>query len=65
MDTTSRLKVIDCGFTILRVEDYPNIRIKYMDEDHKDWHTLEVFPTKSSRDKALKELLEQPHFIQD
>lgn len=65
MDTTSQLKVIDCGFTILRVDDYPNIRIKYKDEDHKDWCTLEVFSTKSARDKAFKELLEQPHFIQD
>ncbi len=65
MDSKSQLKIIEFGFTIIRTDDYPNIRIKYKDEDHKDWCTLEVFPTKSARDKAFNELLEQPHFIQD
>ncbi len=65
MDSKSQQKVIAFGFTIIRADDYPNIRIKYKDADHAEWNTLQVFPTKASRDKAFKDLIEQPHIIQD
>lgn len=65
MDSKSHKKVIDVGFTIIRIDDYPAARIKYKDEDHPDWVTLQNFPTKASRDKAFAELLQYPKVIQD
>lgn len=65
MDTQSQKKVIEAGFTIIRSDDYPQIRIKYKDEAHREWVTFDNFPTKASRDIAFNELLEQPNIIQD
>jgi hypothetical protein len=65
MDAQSHIKVINHGFTIIRIDDYPAIRIKYKDEEHREWTTLENYPSKSARDKAFKELMQQPFIIQD
>lgn len=65
MDAKSQVKVIEKGFIILRVDDYPAIRIKFKDEEHREWTTLNNFPTKTARDKAFNDLMEQPNIIQD
>lgn len=65
MDARSQIKVIEKGFVIIRVDDYPAIRIKFKDEAHREWTTLNNFSTKATRDKAFKDLLEQPYVISD
>lgn len=65
MDARSQLKVIRAGFTIIRQDDYPAIRIKYKDADHEDWVTYNNYPTKSARDKVFNELREASHILID
>lgn len=65
MDSQSQRKVIDAGFTIIRIDNYPSIRIKFKDIDNPNWVTYETFPTKASRDRVFKDLLQHPKFIQD
>lgn len=65
MDTQSHQKVIDRGFTILRVDDYPVIRIRYKDQEHPEWKEFLSFATKEDRDRVLEELLARPNFILD
>ncbi len=66
MDAKSQEKVINAGFTILRTDDYPTVRIKYKQKEvAEDWCTLERFPSKAARDRRLAKLLEQPFAIAD
>ncbi len=65
MDANSQSKVIASGFTIIRPDDQPNIRIKCKDNNHKDWHTLEKFKTKAARDRKMSELLKSQLIISD
>lgn len=58
MDATNLQKVMDAGFTVIRPDDHPNIRIKFKDKDQREWKTLYGnFPTKAERDRKLTELL--------
>lgn len=65
MDLKSQNKIITQGFTILRVDDYPAIRIRYKDQEHLEWKEFVSFSTKEDRDKVLEELLARPNFILD
>ncbi|MFZ4705486.1 MAG: hypothetical protein ACOYMF_05705 [Bacteroidales bacterium] len=65
MDSNSQQKVISAGFTILRSDDQPNIRIKYKGPGLQDWKTFEKFETKAGRDRRLKDLLSKPKYISD
>jgi hypothetical protein len=66
MNATSQQKVIAAGFTIIRADDYPNIRIKHKKQgSHQDWVTLEKFETKAARDRRMAELLQSPMVIED
>lgn len=66
MDSQSQHKVIAAGFTILRSDDQPNIRIKYKGNGQSEWKTFEKpFESKAARDRRLKELLEKPKYISD
>jgi len=47
------------------VDDYPSPRIKYKDEAHRDWVTLEKYPTKAARDRAYEELRIQKFVLVD
>ena len=66
MNATSQQKVIAAGFTIIRQDDYPNVRIKYKRKDSsRDWATFEKFETKVARDRRMAELLNDPMVIED
>jgi hypothetical protein len=65
MDAKNQLKVIQAGFTIIRADDQPNVRIKAKNERYKDWATLEKFDTKAARDRYMAELLKNPLVIED
>lgn len=65
MDQTSQQKVIKAGFTIIRTDDTPCIRIKHKTKDVLSWVTLEKFPTKAARDRKFNELLTGPMIIAD
>jgi hypothetical protein len=65
MDATSQQKVIAAGFTIIRADDQPNIRVKVKDCRHKEWATLDKFDTKAARDRYMNELLKLPKIITD
>lgn len=65
MDAGSQLKVIRAGFTIIRYDDQPNLRIKFKDGEHLNWTTFRTFPTKAERDRIKVELLCNVRFIED
>jgi len=65
MNKRSQLKVIAADFTIIRSEDHPTPRIKYIDKGHHEWRTLEVFETKAARDRRMALLLENAQIIED
>lgn len=65
MNTQSQRKVMEHGFTILRIDDSPTIRIKYKNTKQSEWSTLETYSTKASRNRAFKSLLQSPMFIED
>jgi len=64
MGTNDQDKVIATGFTIIRKDDCPNIRIKYR-VGNGAWKTLEKFDTKAARDRRLKELLKDNLIVED
>jgi hypothetical protein len=65
MDNKSQQKVIAAGFTIIRKDDTPNIRIKFKGDGGHEWKTFEKYETKAARDRAFNELLEDEHIISD
>jgi len=65
MDAKSQLKVIKAGFTIIRKDDTPSLRIKYKDSDHHEWTTFHKYETKDARERELHSLLELNLTIED
>lgn len=65
MDAKSQEKVLKAGFTIIRTDDQPAIRIKYKGKCLQNWLTLEKFQTKAARDRRFAEMLQDPKTIQD
>lgn len=65
MDQTSQQKTIKAGFTIIRCDDQPSIRIKYKGENILSWKTLDKFATKAERDRRFNELLKDNMIISD
>lgn len=65
MDSNSRLKVIQAGFTIIRTDDSPNIRIKYMSNEVRNWNTHSTYKTKAARDRQFTDMLKKEKYISD
>lgn len=65
MDQISQQKCIKVGFTIIRCDDQPSIRIKYKGDAVLSWKTLEKFSTKAERDRKYNELLKYQMIISD
>jgi hypothetical protein len=66
MTATDQQKVIKAGFTIIRADDHPNIRIKAKTPDCLDWRTIEKnFKSPYARDKRMAEMVKQPNVIID
>lgn len=65
MNDESHLKLIKEGFTVIRSEDFPGMRIKFKDVEHPEWTEMNTYPSKYARDKALGELVAQPFIIND
>lgn len=66
MNKRDQLKVTAAGFRIVRADDTPNFRIKYIDKDTPEWRTLERnFSSAASRNARLSQLLDEPLTVQD
>ena len=59
-DTYEKLAAAD--FVIVRPDDYPAPRIKQWVGDGA-WRTLENYPSKAARDRALAVMLENPKTV--
>lgn len=64
MNQNGQDKVLRAGFTVIRTDDKPNIRIKKL-KSAGVWETMENFPTKAARDRKIKELLKDDLTIED
>ena len=64
MNVGSMDKIKAAGFVIIRREDHPSVRIKQY-TGNGCWKTLENYLTKTSRDRAFKELLTESKIIED
>ncbi len=65
MERISMEKLMAAGYTFIRQDDQPNIRIKYRKQGSGDWKTLEKFDTKAARDRRVKELLQDNKIIME
>ncbi len=65
MESTSMEKLMAAGYTFIRTDDQPNIRIKYKKQGSGDWKTLEKFDTKAARERRIKELLNDDKIIME
>jgi hypothetical protein len=65
MEYRSMNRLMDAGYTFIRPDNSPNIRIKYRKKGSGDWKTLEKFETKAARDRKFNELLDLKEFISD
>jgi hypothetical protein len=66
MDATNQQKLLDAGFTIIRKEDQPTIRVKYKNATQREWKTLESnFQSKASRDRYVDMLLKNRMTVED
>lgn len=62
MTVQDQTKLRDYGFTLIRTCDAHGPSIKYKDRNTSEWKRLgQIHPSKASRDRAKKELLES-HF---
>ena len=59
------IKLMNAGYTFIRPDNQPNVRIKFRKKGSGDWKTLEKFETKAARDRRVKELLNLEEFIMD
>lgn len=65
MDQRSQIKVIEAGFSIVRCDDSPNIRIKIRNQQHRNWTTFGQYATIEERDRRFKRLLLNSKFLSD
>ncbi len=65
MEQKSELKVMKAGFTIIRKDDQPSIRIKFKDNGSQNWTALEKFETKAARDRRFNQLMESAFIIEN
>ena len=65
MNVLDQRKLMRAGFTILRKDDYPDIRIKRRSRINFEWQTWENFKTKASRNKRMNELLQSETSVED
>ena len=55
-------KIKAAGFVIVRPDDQPSPRIKQWVGDGS-WRTLENYPSKAARDRALNTMLQNPKTV--
>jgi hypothetical protein len=65
MDQKSQIKVMAAGFTIIRFDDQPTIRIKHKTAGAYEWKTLSKHETKAAREGERLKLIEDPFIIED
>ena len=65
MNSSSQRKIIKAGFMIIRKDDYPQARIKFLDKETYSWKTHKKYATKSSRDKDFDDMLKDLKIIED
>lgn len=66
MTQKDQLKVLKQGFTIIRKDNQPNIRIKFKSGMITDFITYKgKFKTQVERDAQFEELLKNDYFIED
>ncbi len=65
MTLNGHRKVIAAGFTIIRPRNLDKPEIWYKDATVRDWHKMEEFSSKAARDRRFKELLNDPHILED
>ena len=65
MNAKDQVKVLNAGFTIIRME-VSTLRIKAKTKIKRDWHTLRKdFPSEAAMKRYMKELLENRYIIED
>ncbi|MBQ9660726.1 MAG: hypothetical protein IJV37_05620 [Bacteroidales bacterium] len=64
MTQESNDKLVRAGFTILRLDDWPSVRLKYW-KPGSGWNTFEKFETKSARKKRIHELRRNQYVVFD
>lgn len=65
MNAQDQLKVINAGFTILRV-DWEKLQIKYKNKDRQEWSYLEdKYPSKASLKRDLAFMLQSKMAVED
>lgn len=66
MNTKDQNKLLAAGYTLIRKDDTPTIRIKTKSAENLEWQTLEKdFKSKASRDRRMDELLESVTTLED
>ena len=66
MNGRDQKKLCDAGYTIIRRDDQPSIRIKYKKKGIGEWQTLiKDFASKAARDRHMNELLCSAIIIED
>lgn len=67
MNTSDHIKLLKAGFTIIRADNTPRIRIKKLSpgSGNPSWVTYRNFETKASRDREMKRMLEDDMTISD
>ncbi len=63
MDQQSHLKCLKAGFKIIRKDDQPSPRVKVIDKESNQWHTLAKFETKAERDRYFEDLRKQQNIL--
>lgn len=66
MNSKDQNKLLKAGYTILRRDDHPTVRIKEKSQETQEWQTYEKdFKSKASRDRRMEELLEYVTILED
>ena len=66
MNNTDHQKLIKAGYTLLRKDDQPTIRIKVKSAITLEWQTFETgFASKAARDRRMAELLKSTTTLED
>ena len=66
MNQADQMKIMNAGFTIVRMDDHPTIRIKYKNRDSHEFKTLKGdFRSRAERDWHMQHILKDRLFVQD
>jgi hypothetical protein len=66
MSGSDQQKLVNAGFTIIRIDEQPTLRIKFKGNGGHEWKTLEKgFASRAAVERRVKELLTDAKTIQD